>query len=185
MMDDLKRWDKGFTSMQENIDTSTAMGRFVMDIIQRIAQLESEQIGERVYEGMKQKALTAAGSNGFGCPFGYNYKQRDLVIISEEAEIVRTIYKQYLQGWGTSKIALKLMRRGCPTKSGGVWAARSVNKILRNPIYCGFLRWDGIVYENCHEAIIGVRQYNRAQRKLYDNARNYKSRKEPCLIKRR
>jgi len=42
MMDDLRRWGKDFVSATESLDTSTAMGRFVMDIIQRIAQLESE-----------------------------------------------------------------------------------------------------------------------------------------------
>ena len=47
MMDDLRAKGKEFTSMQDKFDTTTAMGRFVMDIMQRIAQLESEQIGER------------------------------------------------------------------------------------------------------------------------------------------
>ena len=56
MMEDLGRTGKDFASATESFDTSTAMGRFVMDIIQRIAQLESEQIGERVYMGMSQKA---------------------------------------------------------------------------------------------------------------------------------
>jgi site-specific DNA recombinase len=54
MMDNLGEWGKNFVSATESLDTSTAMGRFVMDIIQRIAQLESEQIGERVYMGMSQ-----------------------------------------------------------------------------------------------------------------------------------
>ena len=40
MMDDLGDWGKDFVSATESLDTSTAMGRFVMDIIQRIAQLE-------------------------------------------------------------------------------------------------------------------------------------------------
>src|SRR5207247_3167901 len=56
MMDQLGEWEKDFVSATESLDTSTAMGRFVMDIIQRIAQLESEQIGERVKMGMSQKA---------------------------------------------------------------------------------------------------------------------------------
>ena len=55
MMDDLNEWKKQFSSMQEKFDTTSAMGRFVMDIIQRIAQLESEQIGERVKIGMLQR----------------------------------------------------------------------------------------------------------------------------------
>ena len=56
MMDDLREHGKEFSSMQDKFDTTTAMGRFVMDIMQRIAQLESEQIGERVRIGMEYKA---------------------------------------------------------------------------------------------------------------------------------
>lgn len=54
MMDDLGRWEREFVSATEALDTSNAMGRFVMDIIQRIAQLESEQIGERTVVGMDE-----------------------------------------------------------------------------------------------------------------------------------
>ena len=64
MMDDLNGWKKQFNSMQEKFDTTSAMGRFVMDIIQRIAQLESEQIGERVKVGMTQKAKKGSGYLG-------------------------------------------------------------------------------------------------------------------------
>ena len=65
MMNVLKDAGKEFNSMQESFDTTTAMGRFVMDIIQRIAQLESEQIGERVKVGMTQKAKKGKGLLGF------------------------------------------------------------------------------------------------------------------------
>jgi DNA invertase Pin-like site-specific DNA recombinase len=53
MMDELDRLDKDFCSVQEQFDTSNAMGRFVRDVMQRIAQLESEQTGERVRFGME------------------------------------------------------------------------------------------------------------------------------------
>ena len=52
MMDELRTHDKQFISLTDKFDTGTAMGRFVMDIIQRMAQLESEQIGERVLTAM-------------------------------------------------------------------------------------------------------------------------------------
>ena len=61
MMEQLRARGKEFVSMTESLDTSTAMGRFVMDIIQRIAQLESEQIGERVYVGMNKKPRWGRG----------------------------------------------------------------------------------------------------------------------------
>src|SRR3990170_777481 len=72
MMDDLRTWGKDFVSATESLDTSTAMGRFVVDILQRIAQLESEVTAERVYVGMSQKAKTGTGFNGFTLPFGYD-----------------------------------------------------------------------------------------------------------------
>src|SRR2546428_12007588 len=72
MMENLQEWGKDFVSASESLDTSTAMGRFVMDIIQRIAQLESEQIGERVKMGMTQKARGGPGVLGFHPPLGYD-----------------------------------------------------------------------------------------------------------------
>src|SRR3990172_3052028 len=89
MMEDLERWGKRFTSMQESFDTGTAMGRFVMDIIQRIAQLESEQIGERVYMGMSQKAKEGRGILGFRAPYGYRFLNHALLPIPEETRVVR------------------------------------------------------------------------------------------------
>src|SRR5436309_12375900 len=71
MMDDLREWEKDFVSATESLDTSTGMGRIVMDIIQRIAQLESEQIGERVYMGMSQKAKVGPGILGIDAPLWY------------------------------------------------------------------------------------------------------------------
>src|SRR5256712_13753969 len=68
MMESLPEWGKNFASATESFDTSTAMGRFVMDIIQRIAQLESAQIAEPVYMRMRQNAHTRPGILGFTVP---------------------------------------------------------------------------------------------------------------------
>lgn len=182
MMDDLKKWGKEFTSIQESLDTSTAIGRFVSDIIQRISQLESEQIGERVYEGMKQKALTGAGLNGFQCPYGYYFRRGRLVIHNEESKVIGMIYRNYLDLKSSTKLAAKLRKKGYPTKKGGRWAPRSVCKILRNPIYCGYLRWDGIIYKDFHKAIIGIERFNRVQELLDSNIRNHKRKRDTILI---
>src|SRR3970040_2406430 len=94
MMDDLRRWGKDFISATESLDTSTAMGRFVMDIIQRIAQLESEQTGERVYIGMHE-AAESRRFLGMSDPFGFKYDVRtgNLRIVAREAKVVREIYE--------------------------------------------------------------------------------------------
>ena len=182
MMDNLRKWGKEFSSMQESLDTSTAMGRFVVDIIQRIAQLESEQIGERVYIGMKQKASTEGGILGFAHPYGYDYKNGKLIVNQEEAEGVKYIFERYIEGSSTKDIAYKLDKARFPTKHNGCWSARTVGKILRNPVYCGYLEWENELYLNDHEKIIDIRMFNKAQKMIYNNTRNKKLRHKPRLL---
>src|SRR5216110_2132315 len=109
MMDDLGEWGKNFVSVTESLDTATAMGRFVMDIIQRIAQLESDQIGERTFVGMEQKAKSRAGNLGKPAPFGYRYGgDGNLAIVQDEVAIIETIFLSYAKGERRNDIAQKL-----------------------------------------------------------------------------
>ncbi len=166
MMELLQEWGKNFVSATESFDTSTAMGRFVMDIIQRIAQLESEQIGERVYMGMSQKARTGPGTLGSAVPFGYELRGGRLLPEPEEAKVVREMFEQCLAGEPTEEISSGLNRRGIPAKRGGRWTHARVLYILHNPLYAGFLRWDGIRRPADHAALVSRDVYNRAQAAL-------------------
>jgi hypothetical protein len=168
--------------MQESLDTSTAMGRFVVDIIQRIAQLESEQIGERVYVGMKQKATTEGGILGFAHPFGYDYIDGELRINDYEANIVKLIFEMYLKGNGSSKIAEELDRLEYKTKRNGVWSARTIGKILKNPIYCGYMKWEDFIFKGTHESLISVEEYQEVQLMILKNTRNSKLKRKPITI---
>jgi len=163
MMELLQEWGKNFVSATESFDTSTAMGRFVMDIIQRIAQLESEQIGERVYMGMSQKARKGPGTLGFATPFGYEARAGRLVPVPAEAKVVQEMFERCLAGETTERIASALNRRGVPAKRSGRWNHARVLYILHNPLYAGFLRWDGITRAADHEATVSQDVYNRAQ----------------------
>ncbi|MBN1281338.1 MAG: recombinase family protein [Candidatus Thermoplasmatota archaeon] len=163
MMEDLNKKKKEFVSMMESLDTSTAMGRFVMDIIQRIAQLESEQIGERVYIGMEQKAKINGGMLGFNIPYGYDYVNGKLELNKTEAEIVRQIYSWYLSGKSTGKITKMLNEDQSPTKKGGFWAKKTVAAILKNPLYCGYIRWEEYVNKSDHDPIIAVQDFDDVQ----------------------
>lgn len=159
MMDDLRGMGKEFTSVQDKFDTTTAMGRFVMDIMQRIAQLESEQTGERVKAGMARKAANGRGHLGSGHPFGYEYSEGELLVIDSEAETVREIYGMYRDGLSLASIADDLNSRLVPAKRSGRWNKQSVSNILRNPLYTGHIRWDGIVRRGEHEPILDLESY--------------------------
>jgi DNA invertase Pin-like site-specific DNA recombinase len=182
MMDTLRRNKREFVSMTESLDTSTAMGRFVVDIIQRIAQLESEQIGERVYYGMEQKAQTPIEKLdphrgeylGFGHPYGYDYLNGRLVINPREADVVRKIFDMYANGYTIPRIVSYLNKSGVPTKKGRKWADNTVAKILKNPLYCGYIKWNGILKKARHESIIEPNKFNLVQKTMHARVRNGK-----------
>ncbi len=172
MMDSLNAWKKEFNSMQEAFDTTTAIGRFVMDTIQRIAQLESEQIGERVKVGMTQKAKKGIGYLGFGQPFGYLYHDRSLSVIESEADVVQMIHSLYLGGLSMQDIANHLDANNISSKTGAGWSKEAVSNILHNPLYCGYVRWDGILRKGHHAPIITITTYNQVQATMQQRVRS-------------
>jgi site-specific DNA recombinase len=176
MMENLERWGKKFTSMNESLDTSTAVGRFVVDIIQRIAQLESEQIGERTYMGMTQKAESFGGMMGFYPPFGYHYAEGKLKLLNEEADVVSAMYHSYVSGDTMATIAWRLNQQGVLTKRGNRWTIWSVSHILHNPIYAGFLRWDGRFVMTDHQGIISKELFELVQTKAAEKTKDQKKR---------
>ena len=182
MMDDLKRWGKEFSSMQEALDTSTAMGRFVVDIIQRIAQLESEQIGERVYLAMKQKAKTVGGPMGKHTPFGYDYQDGKYILNEDESEVVRLIFAKCIVGKSTREIANDLNSMRISTKNNNKWKKQSISWILRNPIYCGYNYWDGILERADHPKIIKPIVFNDVQLRLLERLKHIPSGYESIII---
>jgi site-specific DNA recombinase len=163
MMEDLGKKGKEFVSMMESLDTSTAMGRFVMDIIQRIAQLESEQIGERVYIGMEQKAKQNGGMLGFNIPYGYTYEHGKLKVHNGEADVVKKIFSWYLDGRSMGTIVKMLNITNIRSKKGGVWSKKCISGILTNPVYCGYLRWEQYRNKSTHEPIMSSQEFNTVQ----------------------
>jgi len=171
MMDDLENWKKEFNSMQEAFDTTTAIGRFVMDTIQRIAQLESEQIGERVKMGMTQKAKKGTGYLGFGQPYGYSYAGRKLAIVEPEAETVRFMFDLYAGGLSLKDVADRLNSNDVRPKRAARWSKSSVSSVLTNPLYAGFTSWDGILRPGSHQPIISVETFDIVQSMMVDRTR--------------
>jgi len=179
MMDFLRSWNKEFNSTQENFDTTTAIGRFVMDTVQRIAQLESEQIGERVKVAMTQKALEKKGHLGCPEPYGYRYQDGQLLIDENEAMVVDMIFRMAGNLCSLSQIVEVLNDSRVPTKNGGEWQRPTVHGILANRIYLGQLVWDGIVQEAPHLKMIDPELFQEVQE---ISAQRIKSRRSPKRI---
>lgn len=169
----LDQTDTEFVSIGESLDTSTAIGRFVTDIIQRIAQLESEQIGERVLGGMTQKAETPMALlvedqkslyNGFNAPYGYAWEDGHLIADASKCETVRDlIFEERLTGTSLRQIATELNEKEIPPPKGTKWQPATIGNILTNPIYAGYIKWNGILKRGVHLSAVGIELFNSVQ----------------------
>ena len=183
MMDELAKKHKEFRSATEDLDTTTAMGRFVVSMIQNIAQLESEQIGERTKIGMKEKAETLSNTvhenrtMGFNPPFGYVLEDGLLRSVPEELETVKRIYREFSEGNSMSQICESLNRDGHRTRRGTRWSKDSLSTVLHNPVYAGFLRWDGVLVRHYATPAVNPLEYNEVQRKAASRSKNPSRRK--------
>ncbi|MCL2608177.1 MAG: recombinase family protein [Methanomassiliicoccaceae archaeon] len=174
MMEFLEKNDKKFVSSTESLDTSTALGRFVVDMIQRIAQLESEQIGERTYTGMREKAETSDGIMGFTPPFGYCIEKGELAADNEEMDIAKEIFRCYLSGMTMDEICSKLNRKGALTRRQNPWNKYNMRNILHNPVYMGYMRWDGLFIQHNAEKAVSEKEFNEVQRIMASRTRSVK-----------
>ncbi len=178
MMDLLEKNDKKFVSSSESLDTSNALGRFVVDMIQRLAQLESEQIGERTYMGMREKAETldnvTSGKRtmGFTPPFGYTLADGALKENPEELDAVIRIFSDYRSGDSMDDIAYSLNRDHILTRRGNPWTKRSISHIMHNPVYAGYMRWDGMFLKHHAKTAISPLEFNLLQEMMSSKVRD-------------
>ncbi len=150
---EMERNKVDFASVDETVDTRGPLGRFFMQMIAAIAELESGMIGERVRHGMTQKALKG-GFNGMSAPYGYKVRAGRLVIIKREAAVVRRFCGWRRRGRSLRWIADRLNQDGIPTKKGKRWTKRQVHRIVHSPLYRGSLHWLDIVIPGTHPAIV-------------------------------
>lgn len=124
---------------KENINTLDMNGELLLTIMSSLAQQEVESLSQNVKMGLKMK-MKRGELIGFNGCLGYDYHPEDktLTVNEEEAEIVRFIYDMYLQGYGTTTIAKRLMDMGKKNKKGEVsWHTHGVMGIIRNEKYKG------------------------------------------------
>lgn len=178
---------------EENINTLTMDGELLLVILSSVAQQEVENISANVKKGLKMKMQRGELVGFQGC-LGYDYHPEDktITINEEEAEIVRYIFKRYIEGAGGSVIAQELQNLGYKTKRGSsTWAETTVIGIIKNEKYKGdilmgktftldpiskrrldnFGEEDQFYIRDHHEAIISEEVFNAAQEILKRRAK--------------
>lgn len=144
--------DVDFISITENLDTGSAFGRASIGLMACFAQLERENIKERITLGRNARAKKGKWHGGSCYPVGYTYNG-DLIINDFEAMQVKECFKMYLSGHTFTEIADYLNSKGW-THSHGNWLPQRVRYILTNPLYIGMVSFSGSWYPGTHEPII-------------------------------
>ncbi len=195
----MERFEKqhvGFVSITQHFDTSTSMGRLVLNVLLSFAQFERELISERTRD--KIAAARRRGKWTGGPPvLGYRIdrERRSLALVPEEAAVVRLVFELYLQTRSIGAVAEQLNALGHTQKrhqtkagkwvGGKAWDKNAVHRLLRNPVYAGRVQQGGKLYEGEHKPIIRVEELEQTWRSLGERTRgngSHRSRKSEYLL---
>ena len=159
----MRKYDTVLISLSESFDMSTSPGRLMLNILGVIAQYEREVISDQVYIGLTERAMQ--GLRTCTHVLGYNViVGGDMEIVDEEAEVVRAIFRKYLECRSMSEVARYCALSGWYGKRGATMKEESVRRILTRPVYAGYYSWGTSVHRGNFTPIISVEQYNETQR---------------------
>lgn len=147
-----------FVSMNENFDTATPFGRAMIGILAVFAQLEREQIKERMKMGKEARAKQGLFSGGHNIPVGYDYIDGQLIPNEYEAMQIREMFNLIESGKTPHAIAQIFNEKGYANKYGQ-WKENAIRRILRAKNAIGYISYAGDWYPGTHEPIISQEQY--------------------------
>lgn len=159
--------DISFLSLNESFDTSTPFGKAMIGILSVFAQLEREQIKERMLLGKIGRAKSGKSMMVSKVSFGYTYDKLkgELIVNQAEALVVRKIFDEYLGGRSLIKLRDYLNSNGI-YRGDKYWNYRGLLLILSNPVYIGMIRYRGEIYPGNHQPIIDTEVFNKTQEEI-------------------
>lgn len=159
---DFKAWGVDIFFEEQNIHTLSGDGELMMTILASYAQEESRSASEN--QKWRIKRNFEAGLPWRGTMLGYCLKDGKYSIITAEAEIVRRIYRDYLNGYGYTAIAKRLNEDGIPSPCNKQWKSSVISKMLGNYNYTGNLILQKTFREN---HITKKTKVNRGEQPMY------------------
>lgn len=163
-----------FASVTQSFDTSDAMGRFTLNILITFAEFEREMIVERTRGKIAASRAQGEWSGGL-LPFGYTLKDKRLTPLEGESETTRMAFERYEQIRSSMAVADYLNEQKRPTK-GRMWKKQMrtpprwtkdmVLRMLRNPLYAGYMPHGDELHEGIHKPIVSRETFDRVARLL-------------------
>jgi len=139
-----------FVSVTQQFNTTTSMGRLTLNVLLSFAQFEREVTSERIRDKIaasKRKGLWVGGN----LPLGYKMKDGKIAVVEEEAELVRLIFRRYLELGSVNELLRDLRERNIRTKAkqlstgamrGGIPFGRgALYYVLSNHFYIGEVKY--------------------------------------------
>ena len=185
---ELKLLGIGVMFEKENINTMTMNSEFIISLYGSFAQAESESISKNVTWGVEKSFKEGKVKYSLDKMLGFRRGDDGKpIVVEEEAETVRYIYKLYLDGLSLKRIARRLRDESIKKWNGTTdWTAITVYGILKNEKYAGDAvlqktytvdcilhkqvknngEKDKYIVYDCHPAIISRDTYNRVQQEL-------------------
>ena len=148
-----ERHTVSFVSVTQQFNTTTSMGRLMLNILLSFAQFEREVTGERIrdkFAASKAKGMWMGGR----VPLGYRVDQRRLLIEETEALLVIRIFIDFVECRSTTDLVRQLASDGQTNKTGKPFSKQMLYKLLHNRLYLGEIAHKGKWYPGQHEGII-------------------------------
>jgi len=176
------RHNVSFVSVTQQFNTTDSMGRLMLNILLSFAQFEREVTADRIRDKIaasKKKGLWMQGIP----PLGYDVRDKRLIINPQEADLVRLVFRRYVEFGSSLPVVKELAAQGYVgkrwiSKSGNITGGMKIDKsrlfkLLNNRIYIGELRNHREWMPGHHEPIIDRPLWDQAAAIL---AKNYRER---------
>ena len=133
IVDAFNRNNISFHSYSEKFDTSTPIGKMLLQLLGSIAEFERNTIIENVKLGLGERFKQ--GYSKGAIPFGYRHENKKAIVVSEQADMVKLAFQKYLDNVNSdclSNIANEFNDAGYRTRINGLWSRHTIKEMLVN-----------------------------------------------------
>ncbi len=169
-----ERHKVSFVSVTQQFNTTTSMGRLMLNVLLSFAQFEREVTGERIRDKIAASKAKGMWMGGHP-PLGYRVEDRRLVVVDVEADLVRRIFTDFVACRSTTDLVRQLAADGKTNKQGKPFSKQMLYKLLHNRVYRSEIPHKGQFHLGTHDPIIDQSLWEAAHAVIAQNNRQRSS----------